>query len=141
MQNDPPSDAAVAERAYSLCNEAVFTIALQCRRIRSVEPEDDTFVFRWWADLQFLIVALRRLRRSAQILSKHAPIQNALRHFDLALPGLDRMRNVGEHIDAYAIDNPKCHHGEITRRALQVGHWDGTVFKWLGYELDIYSKR
>ena len=62
-----PSDAAIMERARSLANEAMFTLALQRRRIRSNGPEDDIFVMRWWADLQFLIVALRRLRRTAEL--------------------------------------------------------------------------
>src|SRR5579859_2833960 len=55
-----PSDAAILERAKSLSNEACFTVSLQHRRLRTTEPEDQVFVFRWWADLQFLIVALRR---------------------------------------------------------------------------------
>lgn len=134
---DPPSDAAVSERAKSLCNEALFTIALQCRRIRSIEPEDNVFVMRPWADLQFLIVALRRLRRSAQILRKHTLVAQAIRDFDSALPGINKMRNVGEHIDDYAVDNLRRHHPEITRKDLQTGSWDETVFKWLGYELNM----
>jgi hypothetical protein len=48
----------------------MFTVALQRRRIRSKEPEDDVFVMRWWADLQFYIVALRRLRRAAELASR-----------------------------------------------------------------------
>lgn len=54
------------ERARSLANEATFTVALQRRRVRSKEPEDDAFVVRWWADRQLFIVALRRLRRAAE---------------------------------------------------------------------------
>ncbi len=56
----PPDDrpeAAVSERSLSLMNEAMFTVDLQVRRARGREPEDDAFVMRWWADLQFLIVA------------------------------------------------------------------------------------
>ena len=65
-----PSDAAILERARSLATEAISTVALQRRRPRSTEPEDGVFVFRWWADLQFLIVALRRLRRAAQLAAR-----------------------------------------------------------------------
>jgi hypothetical protein len=130
-----PASAAVRERASSLANEAMLTIALQVRRLGSKEPEDGTFIFRWWADLQFLIVSLRRLRRIAELASKvddsSQSIKAAIETFDRALPYLAVMRNVGEHIDSYAIDHPKRHHTEVDRRYLQVGTWDGEVFTWL----------
>ncbi len=136
-----PSDAVILERARSLCNEACFTVALQCRRLKSTEPEDAVFVFRWWADLQFLIVALRRARRAAQIAlrvsSVAARIDAAITEFDSALPRLSKMRNVGEHIDDYAVDNPKRHHKDVARGQLQVGTFDGSVFRWLEHDLDI----
>ena len=98
-----PSKAAILERARSLANEAMFTVALQRRRIRTDEPEDDVFVMRWWADLQFFIVALRRLRRAAELASRVEPVKDivilALHSFDDALPQLAVMRNVGEHIE------------------------------------------
>ena len=49
------TDAAVIERAYRLANKAMFTIALQVRRLDFFEPEDETFVFRKHADWEFLI--------------------------------------------------------------------------------------
>jgi len=42
----PPTEAATLERARSLCDHALWTVALQIRRIRSTEPEDDEFLFR-----------------------------------------------------------------------------------------------
>jgi hypothetical protein len=134
-------DAALLERAKSLSNQACFTIALQRRRLRSVEPEDDIFIFRWLADLQFLLVALRRLRRAAQLAANpthlRPAIMAAIADFDAALPGLATMRNVGEHIDNYALNDPKRHHRNVKPGQLQVGSWDGTVFTWLGHQLDI----
>jgi hypothetical protein len=136
-----PSEAVTLERARSLANEAMFTIALQRRRIRSNEPEDDTFVMRWWADLQFFIVALRRLRRTAELAGHVASVKDsmslALKTFDDALPKLSTMRNVGEHIDAYALDSPKRHHEDVYRQSLQVGSWDGVTYQWLGESLNI----
>jgi hypothetical protein len=134
-------DAAVLERAKSLANRACFTVALQRRRLQSEEPEDDTFIFRWWADLEFLVVTLRRLRRAAQ-LGTHASrakaaLGVAIADFDAALPGLRTMRNVGEHIDQYALNDPKRHHPDVRSGQLQVGSFDGTVFTWLGHQLDI----
>jgi hypothetical protein len=136
-----PTDKVILERAQSLCNEACYTVALQCRRLRSQEPEDNAFIFRWWADLQFLIIALRRLRRAAElgenISSVSTVLKEAIRDFDHALPNIKKIRNVGEHIDQYVLDAPKRHHKDVHRGELQVGHWDGTVFTWLGTDLNI----
>lgn len=135
-----PSDAVTMERARSLANEAMFTVALQRRRVRSNEPEDDVFVMRSWADLQFFIVALRRLRRAAELAGlvtwAKDSLALALRNFDHALPQLSVMRNVGEHIDDYAVDSSKRRHKDVDRCSLQVGSWDGT-YQWLGKSLNI----
>jgi hypothetical protein len=137
--DDVPSDGAILERAFSLANEAMFTVALQRGRVRGTEPEDESFVFRWWADLQFLIVALRRLRRAAE-LARRVPaaagdVAAALKAFDVALPMLPMMRNVGEHIDDYALDRGRDKH--VSRQALQVGAWDGRTYSWLGESLNV----
>jgi len=139
--NDKPTDAAILERAYSLVDEAMHTVALQRRRVRSTEPEDEDFVFRYWADLQFFVVALRRLRRAAELASNVTVskdnIKIAINKFDKDIPCLKVMRNVGEHIDTYVLDGDKRHHKEISRGLLQVGSWDGTTWKWLDMKLNI----
>lgn len=138
---DKPTDAAILERAYSLIDEAMHTVALQQRRVRSAEPEDEDFIFRYWADLQFLVVALRRLRRAAELAENVAiskdNIKTAINKFDKNIPCLKVMRNVGEHIDSCALDDEKRHHKDISRGALQVGSWDGTTWKWLDLKLNI----
>ena len=135
------SDAVIMERALSFANEAIFTVALQRRRVQSNEPEDETFIMRWWADLQFFIVALRRLRRAAELARRVTVTKDsldlAIRNFDSTLPQLNLMRNVGEHIDDYAVDSPKRRHKDIHRQALQVGTWDGTTYEWLGESLNV----
>lgn len=142
----PPSGAVILERAKSFCNEACFTVALQHRRLKTTEPEDRVFVFRWHADLQFLIVALRRLRRAAVLAADEPAVSISLRtaiaEFDRCLPDLAKMRNVGEHIDEYVHEGTKQsrdrrQHKEVRRGGLQSSSWDGTVFNWLGVELDI----
>lgn len=136
-----PSDAAILERAFSLVNEAMFTIDLQRRRIRSEEPEDKRFMLRQWADLQFFIIALRRLRRAAELAGRAPSIAGkvaaALKQFDNLLPDLSMMRNVGEHIEDYGVDEPKRRYKHIDRRMLQVGSFDGTIYEWLGVKLNI----
>jgi hypothetical protein len=136
---DHPSDTATLERAHGLANDAVRSVALQRRRLRSTEPEDDEFVMRWWADAQMLIVMLRRLRRAAELAAKvpsaRTRMARALDQFDHALPSLRKMRDVGEHIDEYALDEGKDR--AISRRSLQVGQWDGTSLCWLGQSLNV----
>lgn len=129
------------ERAFSLANEAMLTIDLQRRRIRSEELEDRTFIFRRWADLQFFIVALRRLRRAAELARRAPSVAGkaaiALKHFDESLPDLLMMRNVGEHIEDYGVDDPGRRYKHVNRRMLQVGTFDETIYEWLGVKLNI----
>lgn len=138
-----PSDGAILERSKSLCNQACWTISLQRRRLDSVEPEDEDFLFRPWADFQFLIVALRRLRRAAELGRQVALVRRhvtaAIRDFDRALPYLAKMRNVGEHVDDYASDRPNRKHADVDRKQLQVGARHGALFEWLGHTVDIFA--
>jgi hypothetical protein len=135
---DKPSDAATIERAHSLANEAIHMVALQRRRLQSNEPEDEAFIFRRWADFQFLIVSLRRLRLAALLAAKpetnRAVIESAISEFDEALPDLRKMRNIGEHIDEYAIE--KGRDRSVNRLALQAGGFDNVALDWLGGRLD-----
>ena len=141
--SDRPSDAAILERARSLANEGCWTVALQLRRLHGTEPEDEDeeFLTRQLADFQFLILTLRRLRRAALIATNvataAAQIHEAIARFDAALPGLATMRNVGEHIDDYALDRPTRHHRDVNRRMLQVAAWDDTTYRWLGIDFNI----
>ncbi|MGC1165837.1 MAG: hypothetical protein WA862_07010 [Solirubrobacterales bacterium] len=136
---DQPSDAATLERAHSLANEAVHMVALQRRRLQSEEPEDQAFIFRRWADFQFLVISLRRLRLAGLLAAKHevsrAAIRSAIREFDESLPDLQKMRNVGEHIDDYAFEGGRDR--SVDRRALQVGSFDSTTLEWLGERLNV----
>ena len=100
--------AATYERARRLANVAMWSIELQCRRLEAVEPEDAGLVLRRWADFDFLIVALSRLRRATGLAAKvpqlRASLDTALERFDKALPDLKKMRDVAEHVDDYALD-------------------------------------
>jgi hypothetical protein len=129
------TDDATLERCCRLVDIELRAVALQRRRLRSSEPEDTDFVMRWWTDRGFLIVALLRLRRAAGVAlgtSYASPaVRSALAAFDTATPSLRLMRDIGEHTDAYATDTPNRHVKTIDRRQLEVGQWDGTVFRWL----------
>jgi hypothetical protein len=134
MSDEPPhkpSDAVTIERAARLTNEAMWVVALQRRRLRTTEPEDHSFPGRLWADWQFFIVALIRLRAAAKIAcavpSARDETARALAAFDEGLP-IRRMRDVGEHIDDYAVGRGK--HPDVERRALEVGSFDATTLRW-----------
>lgn len=64
-------------------------------------------------------------------------MNSAIAEFDRRLPSLLKFRNVGEHFDEYAADDPKRHRKEVDRRQLEVGHWNGAEFTWLGGSLNI----
>ena len=136
------TSAAILARALSLANDAMFTIGMQCRRLRSVEPEDKVFSLRWWADLQMLIGVLCRLRLAALAAGRAqgARVGKAIEAFEQAIPDLILMRDVAEHMDEYATDSGKRIHKTITRRMVQVGSWDGTTFSWIR-NLDIDEAR
>ncbi len=140
-------DAVTLERSIRLANHAMWTVMLQWRRIGTKEPEDNRFVFRWWADLQFFILSLNRLRTSVKIALNvsdpkiSASIAAAIEEFDKAIPDLKKLRDIGEHIDAYSVDDPKRHKLDIDRKQLEVGSWNGAVYEWLGVKLNVDDAR
>lgn len=121
----------------------MWTIRLQCRRLTLAEPEDKLFIFRKWADFDFLVVALFRLRRAAQLAASvpevNALLAPAVADFDAALPNLKKMRDVAEHFDDYAVDRGR--RSGVHRQDLEVGRMsvDGTTLEWLGAELDAHK--
>jgi hypothetical protein len=135
-----PTSAATYERAKRLANLSLCAIDLQCRRLSSSEPEDSVFIFRKWADFDFLTVALTRLRRAAKLAAGIPELQvslgAALAEFDAALPHLKRMRDVAEHIDDYAVDRGR--ERSIARQSLEVSFMsnDDSTIEWLGARLN-----
>jgi len=133
-----PTDAAIYERAYRLADQALWTIDLQRRRLNSIEPEDETFIFRKWSDFHFFVIALTRLHRAGELAAKipniNERIRSALKGFDAALPHLKKMRDIAEHIDDYAVDTGKDK--KINRMDLEIGTIEGEIWRWLGFDLD-----
>jgi hypothetical protein len=132
--------AATYERARRLANIAIWSVHVQCRRLRAAEPEDADFVLRKWADFEFLVVALTRLRRAARLAAQVPGLESsllaAIKTFDSTLPGLKRFRNVAEHIDDYAVDRGR--ERSVDRRSLEVSTFnsEGPTLHWLGSALN-----
>jgi hypothetical protein len=107
--------------------------------LESSEPEDKDFIFRKWADIDFFIVSLVRLRHAATLAAAVPAIrdhvQAALKEFDTQLPQLKTMRDVAEHFEDYALDRGR--QKAIRRQQLEVGSLDGKSFEWLDHELDV----
>lgn len=135
-----PTAAATYERARRLANIAIWSVHLQCRRLRAAEPEDVDFVLRKWADFDFLVVALVRLRRAARLTAQVPELESsllaAIETFDSTLPGLKRLRNVAEHIDDYAVDRGR--EQSVGRQSLEVSSLDaeGPTLHWLDSALN-----
>ena len=85
---DPKSPLLFPEERWT-ASQILGIGTVQRRRLKTKEPEDDQFLFRIWADLQFLIVSLTRLRRSVGLAMKipsiKTVIHEALADFDKAL--------------------------------------------------------
>lgn len=134
--NSKPTAPAIYERARRLANIAVWSVQLQCRRLQSAEPEDATFVFRKWADFDFLIVALTRLRRAASLAAGipelQASLLAAIEQINRALPGIKDARDVAEHVDEYAIDQGRKK--SVARQSLETSTMeeDGPTRHWIG---------
>ena len=105
------SEGAVVERAKSMANDWMWAISLQHDRIVNPRLQDQPFHpfgtqgFNE-ADIHFLVIALRRLRATANTL-EHVPqlwedVRYAIDAFDARLPWLKRMRDVFEHLEDYA---------------------------------------
>lgn len=77
---DRRSDAVILERAKTFGNNAMFTVALQHRRLRTHEPEDSVFYFPWQADAQFLVTALSHLRTAVELATQVEGVAESLRN-------------------------------------------------------------
>lgn len=135
-----PTNQATLERAVRLASESMRAVDLQVRRIRGSEPEDDEWLFRAWMDLQFLIVALWRLRLVGHLAARiNDGVQKALKVFNREIPDLKLMRDVAQHLDEYAIDagHQRC----VGHRSLEVGDLNTDEFQWLGGTLNLPQAR
>jgi hypothetical protein len=133
-----PSPETILDRALAFALEGLQAAEVQLERARQEVSSGPGGAFLWWIDLQFFIVALRRLRQAAELALRvpvqRAAMQQAIKAFDEALPDLLLLRNVGEHIDEYAVGDG--FDSSVKWQQLQVGGWDGSTFEWLGTALN-----
>jgi hypothetical protein len=134
----PPADDVVLKRGLSFAYEALQAADIQLQRAREPATSKPGGAFQWWIDLQLFIVALRRLRRAAELMSRvdeyRTEILDAISRFDSSVPNVGLFRDVGEHIDDYSLG--QGFNEAVGWRQLQVGEWDGNVFRWLDLNLN-----
>ena len=116
MNDDDERTVAVYEDARILANMAVWAVQLQINRLRSEKNEIPEFVMQHVVDFHFLVTALTRLRKAAELVAAFSDISREIKQFDDALPDLPKIRNVQEHIDEYRLGkgyNKKIIHKHI----------------------------
>ncbi len=124
------------EDLRSCANRAVWTIALQIRRLG--EPMDREFVLRPISDAEWLIVSLDRLLQVARQINRitGGGQSAAIAAYEQALPNLRTARNIIAHLDEYL-------RGDGREKSISVGslstHTLGPsalVFGGLEFDLD-----
>jgi hypothetical protein len=145
--NRIPSVGQTLGRSARLASNSIFAIRLQLTRLHTSrivatsDDVDDTIMQRW-ADSEFLIIALWRLRTIARITASIGSVRDnmtaAIEKFDQQLPDLQMMRHVSQHLDDYAIDHPTRRRQRkpgsqalIGRRLLEVAGFENDEFHWL----------
>jgi len=136
----PPSDESILFWAGSMAKEWMNAVGMQVERLRNHDGQS------WSTDIHFLLVALRRLQRSAvlatQVPAAHDAISDAVKRFEIALPGYVVMRNASEHLDEYLMGKGREEKVDghwlqnVRPSSLQSSSFDGSTFEWLGVYKD-----
>lgn len=138
MNKKSDDEITLLERIHSHANESMFTLALQYRRLKTVEPEDKEFVMRWYADMRFLILEIIRFRKiignTQDIPSVSNSMKDSIEKFDNTIPNLKKMRNVSEHIAEYIAGNGRDK--GVNSKELEVMIGDEEDYEWLGVRLN-----
>jgi len=133
MDAESEKIVAVYEDARSEANIAVWAIQLQINRLWSKDNEIPGFALQPVVDFHFLVTALTRLRKMADLVSKHSNISEAIKKFDETLPDLKKIRNVLEHIDEYRLG--KGRNKDVSVNALRTMSLAPNRIEWLDYEI------
>lgn len=125
------------ENGRMLASRAMWTIELQILRLNSERLEVKDFVMQPLVDFHFLLIALGRLEKAAQLVNSVVDISVGLNHFKQELPWLRKLRNVLEHIDEYQQGIGR--NSSIKTSELHVFGGGKDNMHWLGEEVE-YKK-
>jgi hypothetical protein len=119
------------DRALRLTEQQVVAVTLQVHRLHAFWTAPDRRFAESRADFEFLVSALRRLRRAAALAASIPGLAEemgkALADFDAALPMVRRLRNISEHLDEHVF-GPNWWELEYASRG-------PASFRWLGEEV------
>lgn len=122
------------EEANCLGNVACWAIELQVNRLECNEPEISEFVLQQVVDFHFLVTAIARLRKAADLACRASDISDQIKAFDDAVPDWRQMRNALEHVDEYWQN--KGQNKAIQSADLATISF-GPVIEWIGLELNL----
>lgn len=135
MGPDEEKEARIYEDARHLANIGVWSVELQIRRLKNEEAGDSNFVLRKVSDFHFLVVALTRVRRAAELVNQILDIGNAIDQFDRDVPDLIKMRDVLEHINDYAEGQGR--HKNVAIGGLFTSAFDNDTITWSEFNLNL----
>ena len=134
---------AACDDALIVANYFVFAVELQISRVREERVDVEPFVMRPFVDLEFLLVALTRLRRAANVINlfpyTETKLSQAIEKFDKRLSGLKQLRNITEHYDEYLL---KIDRGKnIDLKTIRSGYMTKCMsydsVEWMDFRLDL----
>ena len=125
------------EKARSLANIACFSIELQIHRLRKGEPEIPEFVMQPVADFHFLLTAIKRLHRAANLANNaiDRKLSSQIKEFGQSLPDWEKIRNTMEHIDG-RWQNGKSKF-PASKRELPGFSFSDDLVEWCGVKLNL----
>ncbi len=128
---------ALYEEARSLANIACGSIELQIHRLRKREFEIPEFVMQPIADFHFLLTAINRLHRAANLANTaiDRKLSSQIKEFGQSLPDWEKIRNTMEHIDD-RWRNEKCKF-PASKGELPVFLFGNDIVTWCGVELNL----
>ena len=130
---------ALYEDARILANIYVHAVAMQISRVRQKVSDSDQFVMRPFADLEFLLVTLVRLKRAAcairEVPVAREAMQQAIKEYDKRLPALKDLRNITEHYDDYLLEQGRI--SKVDRSGLLTKTMSPESIDWMGYRMNL----
>ena len=134
---------AACDDALIVANNFVFAVVMQISRVREERADVEPFVMRPFVDLEFLLVALTRLRRAANVINlfpyTETKLSQAMEKYDKRLSGLKQLRNITEHYDDYLLKKGKDKNIDLKtiRSGLMTKCMSYDSVEWMDFRLDL----
>ena len=134
---------AACDDALIVAKNFEFAVVMQISRVREERADVEPFVMRSFVDLEFLLVALTRLRRAANVINSfpytETKLSQAMEKYDRRLSGLKQLRNITEHYDDYLLkkDRGKIINLKLIRSGYMTKCMSYDCVEWMDFKLDL----